>query len=72
MTPDQLTATREKLGYSKAELASIFRVKYLTVHRWELEERRIPGWVEAFLELLQASPSLSHPASCNARQNPSE
>lgn len=52
MKPSDLTRTREKLGYSKAELASILHVTYLTVHRWEMKERRIPGMVEAFLERL--------------------
>jgi DNA-binding transcriptional regulator YiaG len=57
MTPDQLTATREKLGMTKTELARELRVEWLTVHRWELpldhkENRGIPNMVEAFLERL--------------------
>jgi DNA-binding transcriptional regulator YiaG len=57
MTPDQLTATREKLGMTKTELARELRVKWATVHQWELpldhkQNRAIPGMVEAFLERL--------------------
>jgi DNA-binding transcriptional regulator YiaG len=53
MSPDQLKAARQRLGYTQRQMASELRLGEngaRTVRRWELAEREIPGPVEALIE----------------------
>lgn len=60
MNPDEFTAKREALGFSRKELATAFDVTYTAVYYWETGQRKIPPLVElAFVGLelkLESSP----------------
>jgi len=52
VTTAELTAAREELGMSKADLAKRLRTPYRTYVNWERGERPIPGVCETAIELL--------------------
>jgi len=52
MSPDQLKAARQRLGYTQRQLAIELHLGEngaRTVRRWELGEREIPGPVEVLI-----------------------
>ena len=53
MTPAELTAWREKAGYSQIELAEILGVTNVSVSRWEHGTREIPSFLHLALECLE-------------------
>lgn len=55
MTPQQLTARREALGLSQAQLARALQVSEATISRWESGDRKIlmAGVVELALQTLE-------------------
>ena len=52
MTPAELTAARERMGLNMSQMAKQLKTKYRTYQDWEYGRRRIPGIVEAAVELL--------------------
>jgi len=55
ITPQQLTARREALGLSQAQLARALQVSEATISRWERGERKIlmAGVVDLALQTLE-------------------
>lgn len=55
ITPDEIRAGREALGYTQQELGEFFGVSGLTVSRWERGDSSvaIPGAVKMALEFLR-------------------
>jgi transcriptional regulator with XRE-family HTH domain len=52
MTPADLTARREQLGYSQHELARRLGVNQASISRWESGRQPIPAWLPLALEAL--------------------
>ena len=53
MTGEELKFFREKLGLSQDQLAKELKVARNTVSRWELEERKIPEFLELALQTIE-------------------
>ena len=53
MTGEELKTFREKFGLSQDQLAKELKVARNTVSRWELEERKIPEFLELALETIK-------------------
>jgi DNA-binding transcriptional regulator YiaG len=53
MTGEELKNFREKMGLSQDQLAKELKVARNTVSRWELEERKIPEFLELALETIE-------------------
>ncbi len=53
MTGDELKTFREKSGLSQDQLAKELKVARNTVSRWELEERKIPEYLELALQTIE-------------------
>ena len=53
MTPEQLVAFREDLGFTQQELADRLRVDRVTIARWETGARSIPPYLDLALETVR-------------------
>lgn len=53
MNPAELTAARKYMGLNIKEFAAQINTPYRTVQNWELGKRRIPGIVDAIIELME-------------------
>jgi len=53
MTGEELKTFREKFGLSQDQLAKELKVARNTVSRWELEERKIPEFLELALQTIE-------------------
>jgi DNA-binding transcriptional regulator YiaG len=53
MTGEELKAFREKFDLSQDQLAKELKVARNTVSRWELEERKIPEFLELALQTIE-------------------
>ena len=52
MSPDEIRAWREAIGWSQADLARALSIAAATVSRWEAGERSPPPFVRLALERL--------------------
>ncbi len=55
MTGEELKTFRERIGMSQDKLAKELKVARNTVSRWELEERKIPEFLELALQTIERS-----------------
>ncbi len=55
MTGEELKTFRERIGMSQEQLAKELKVARNTVSRWELEERKIPEFLELALQTIERS-----------------
>ncbi len=55
MTGEELKTFRERIGMSQDQLAKELKVARNTVSRWELEERKIPEFLELALQTIERS-----------------
>lgn len=53
MKPENLKEWREKMGLTQKELAEKLKVAPNTVSRWELNERKIPEFLELALRSVE-------------------
>ncbi len=53
MTGEELRTFRERIGMSQEQLAKELKVARNTVSRWELEERKIPEFLELALQTIE-------------------
>ncbi len=55
MKGEELKTFRERIGMSQEQLAKELKVARNTVSRWELEERKIPEFLELALQTIERS-----------------
>ena len=53
MSPIELRARREALGFTQSSMAEYLRVKQATVSRWESGKPPVPDWVEPIMDRLE-------------------
>lgn len=53
MTSTEFRQRREALGYTLRSLAEVLGVHYMTVHKWEAGDHRVPQAVAMVMERLE-------------------